>query len=116
MDTKKNVTSNAKGQNPKRDFSTLRPAIQCNKCQSYRHANVISPSPVKVAKVREPLITNPELLPPSLLTPSPSRQHFPPLLPTPSPFIIAINKLSISEPESDSEKFIYQMEELENCL
>jgi len=30
-----------KGQNNKRDFSTLRSAIQCNKCQGYGHAAII---------------------------------------------------------------------------
>ena len=48
------VTSNVKSQNIKVDFSTRRPAIQCNKCQSYRNAAVICPSPVKVTKVKEP--------------------------------------------------------------
>ena len=62
MDIKdKSVTSNAKRQNTKRNFFTLRPAIQCNKCQGYEHV-VICSNPIKVAKVRKPLETHPELI------------------------------------------------------
>ena len=86
MDTKdKSVICNAKGQNTKRDFFTLRPAIQCNKCEGYGHVAVICSSPVKV---KEPPVTNPESLPPLLSTPTvvvySSRQPLPPLLSTPN--------------------------------
>ena len=65
MDTKdKSITSNAKVQNTKRDFSTLRLIIQCNKCQGYGHDVVTCPSLVKVVKVKKPPVTNPETLPP----------------------------------------------------
>jgi len=104
MDAKdKSVTSNTKGQNTKRDFSTLCPAIQCNKYQDYRHAADIFPSPVKVAKVGKPPVTNPKALPPLLPFPiivvCSGRQPFPPLLSAPSPFRIVIDKLSITELE-----------------
>ena len=65
MNTKyKSVTSNAKHQNAKRDFSTFHPAIQCYNRQGYGHVAANCQSPVKVTKVREPLVTNPEPLPP----------------------------------------------------
>ena len=45
MDTKcKSITSNAEDQNTKRDFSTIRPAIQCYNCQGYEHVAVNCPS------------------------------------------------------------------------
>ena len=71
MDIKdKNVTSNAKGQNTKRDFSTLHPVIQCNKYQCYEHVDVICSSSVKVVKVKEPPVMNSETFPPLLPTPT----------------------------------------------
>ena len=49
VDTKdKSIESNAKGKNTERDFSKLRFAIQCNKCQGYWHVAAICPSPIKV--------------------------------------------------------------------
>jgi len=119
MDIKdKSVTSNAKGQNAKRDFSTLCPAIQCNKCQGYGYDVVIYPSLTKVVKVKKPHVTNPETLPPLLPTPTvvvySCCQPLSPLLPTQSPLKIVIDKLSITESEFDCEEFIYQVEEPED--
>ena len=94
------------------------PAIQGNNCQDYGHVAVNCPSPVKVTKAKEPSVTNSESLPHLLPTPSvviyPSRQHLPPLLLTLSLFIVATDKLSITESESDSEEFIYQVEKPED--
>ena len=70
----KGVESNAKVKITERDFSTLHPAIQYNKCQGYRHAAVICPSPDRVV----------------------------------------IDKLFITESESDSEEFIYQVKKPED--
>ena len=75
------------------------------------------PRPVIVTKVKEPSVTNPEALPPLLPTPNvvcSGHQHLPPLLPTPNPVKIAIDKLSITESESNSEEFIYQVEEAQD--
>ena len=121
MDTKyKSVTSNTKVQNTKRDFSTLHPAIQYYNCQSYGHVAANYSSPVKVARIRELSVTNPKPLPPLLPTPTvivfSACQPLPPLLPILSPFIVVIDKLSITESEFDSEEFIYQVEKPEDCL
>ena len=87
---------------------------------TYEHVVVNCPRPVIVTKVKEPSVTNPESLPPLLPTPTvvvySGRQPLPPLLPTPSPVKIAIDKLSITESESDSEEFIYQVEEPEDYI
>ena len=54
----KGIESNTKVKTTENDFSTLHPTIQCNKCQGYGHVAVIYPSPVKVTKVKGPLVTN----------------------------------------------------------
>ena len=41
-----------------RDYSKLSPTIKCYKCQGYEHVAANCPAPVKVAKVREPPVTN----------------------------------------------------------
>ena len=109
MDTNyKSVTSNAKDQNTKRDFSTLRFAIQCYNCQGYGYIAANGSSSVKVTKVRELPVINPEPLPPLLSIPivvCSDRQPLPPLLPTLSPVRVAIDKLSIIELEFDFEEF-----------
>jgi len=112
MDTKcKSVTSNTKDQNTKRDFSTLRPAIQCYTCQGYGHVVANCPSSVKVAKVRKLPVTNPEPCPSLLSTPywvvCSDRQPLPPLLSTSTPVRVVICKLHVINTESDSEEFIY---------
>ena len=112
--------------------TSYHPAIRDNNCQGYEHVVDNCSRPVIVTKVKETSVTNPESLPPLLptptvvvysgrqplppLLPTPSivcsgRQPLPPILPTPSPVKIAIDKLSITESESDSEEFIYQVEE-----
>ena len=100
--------------------TSYHPAIQGNKCQGYEHVAVNCPSTVKVTKIKKPSVTNSEsfhlLLPTPIVVICPSRQHLPPLLSTPSPFIVATDKLFITESESDSEEFIYQVEEPENYV
>jgi len=118
MDTKyKSVTSNTKVQNTKRDFSTLRPAIQYYNCQSYGHVAANYSSPVKVARIRELSVTNPKPLPPLLPTPTvivfSACQPLPPLLPTPSPIRVVIDKMHVTNTESDFEEFIYKVREPE---
>jgi len=83
-------------------FTSYHPAIQSNKCHGYGHVAVNCPSSVNVTKVKGPSVTNSESLPPLLPTLSVvclSRQHIPPLLSTLSPFIVAIDKLFITELE-----------------
>ena len=52
-----------------RDFSKFSLMIKCYKCQDYEHVAANCPTPVKVAQVREPPVTNSEPLPPLLPTP-----------------------------------------------
>ena len=95
--------------------TSYHPTIQGNKCQGYGHIAVNCPTPVKVTKVKKPPVTNPEPLPPLLPTPSvvicSDRQHLSPLLPTSSPVRVVIDKLYVTNTESDSEEFTYQVEE-----
>jgi len=99
-------------------FTSYHPAIQGNKCEGYGHIAVNCPTPVKVTKVKEPYVINPESLP--LLLPTPTVivysdcQPLPPLLPTPSPVRVTIDKLSVTNTESDSEELIYQAKYSEN--
>ena len=62
---------------------------------------------------------NSETFPPLLPTPTvvvcSGRQPLPLLL-TLSPVRVAIDKLSLTESDSDSEEFIYQVEEPEDCV
>ena len=104
-----------------RDYSKLSPTIKCYKCQGYGHVAANCPTPVKVHQVREPPVTNSELLPPLLSTPpSPlpllstptvivcfDRRPLPLLLPTPSPVITEIVDVLSEEP-------ICQVEESED--
>jgi len=98
--------------------TSYHPAIQGNKCQGYEHVVVDCPMPVIVTKVKESSVTNPESLSPSLPAPivvvCSGRQPLPPLLPTPSPVKVIIDKLSVTNTESDSEELIYQAKYSEN--
>ena len=74
--------------------------------------------PVIVTKVKKSSDTNLEFLP--LLLPTPTvvvcsgHQPLLPLLPTPSPVRVTIDKLSVTNMEFDSEELIYQAEYSEN--
>ena len=100
-------SDNNKNKNIEKDFSKLSPIIKCYKCQVYGHVAANCPDPVKIAKVREPPVTNSEPLPPLLPIPPSSLppldiivpyssttlvgsccQPLPPLLSTPSPSLI----------------------------
>jgi len=87
-----------------------RPAIQYNKCQGYRHVTANCPSPVKVTKVKESPITYPEPLPAllrtSIVVVCSGRLPLP-LLSTPIPVRVAIDKLPVTNTEFDSKEIIY---------
>jgi len=118
MDIKdKRVTSNAKGQNTKRDFSTLRPAIHCYNCQDYGYVAANCPCPVKAVEVRKSPVINLEPHPSLLSTPVvivySGCQPLPSLLSTPSPLRVSFDKLNFINTDSDSKEFIYHAEEIE---
>ena len=73
-----------------RDLFKISPIIKCYKCEWYVYVAANCPTPIRVSKVREPPVTNPELFP-SLQSTSTvivcsSNQPLPPLLPTLSHF------------------------------
>jgi len=112
VEKKSDNTTSVIKESSDRDYSKLSLTIKCYKCQGYGHVAANCPTPIKVAHVREPPLTNSEPLPPLLPTPPSSlsllstptvivcygRQHLPPLLPTPTPMITELVDVLSEEP------------------
>ena len=98
--------------------TSYRLAIQYIKCQCYGHVAVNCPNPIKVTKVKKPSVINQESHLPLLLTPTvivcSDRQPLPPLLLSPSPVRVVIDKLHVTNTEFDFEELIYQAEYSKN--